>query len=337
MPIMRPIKFYTKMAVHGSLAHSLRMVHPIGEPIPSLTVFTYHSFCTAKPIAGFSALPIGMFERQIGWLRRTHNLVSLSEGLARLADGSNRRAPMAAITIDDGFADNYQVAWPVLVRHKVPATIFIATDFVDTGRAPWPTSLWDIVQTLHHRHPSKHTWRRADPAALHYRQLQADLRHKDAYARRAVLRDFVLEYKLADLPTRPALNWDQIREMAASGIHFGSHTVDHGYLPSLPERECLRELVESKQRIEQQLQRECFHFAYPNGDWSEVTAVRVREAGYHAALTQDFGANTANQNPYALRRIEVPSHDPLASFRYRALRALPMSSTATTEAITRTT
>lgn len=315
-------KYCAKVVVHGTLAFSRRAFRTPYARQPSLTIFTYHSFCATHPLDGLSSLPVVMFEKQIAWLRRTHLLVSLSDGLEFLKEASPETMPMAAITIDDGFENNYRIAWPVLVRQRVPATIFIATDFVDTGRPPWPTRLRDIIQALSRQRTFAAVAGGDTSVEAHYQRLQRELRCKDADARRDALDRMVTDYNLHDLPTRPALGWDQIREMAASGITFGSHTVSHGYLPSLRSTELSRELTESKRRIEQELQTRCRYFAYPNGDWSDAGARKVQEAGYCAAVTQDFGSNTRQRDPCSLLRVEVPSNDPLASFQYRAMRAV---------------
>jgi peptidoglycan/xylan/chitin deacetylase (PgdA/CDA1 family) len=76
------------------------------------------------------------FEAQIDWLRARFDLVSMAEAQARIAAGRNRR-PTACITFDDGYADNMRFAVPLLLKHKIPFTYFVATDHVLGGR-PFP-------------------------------------------------------------------------------------------------------------------------------------------------------------------------------------------------------
>jgi|APMI01.1.fsa_nt_gi peptidoglycan/xylan/chitin deacetylase (PgdA/CDA1 family) len=308
-------KYIAKMVVHGVRASAIRIERCMSQP--TLSVFTYHSFCIGKTPLGFPSLSVAMFDRQIEFLKKSYRLVSLSEGLRSLEVG-NSHQPMAAITLDDGFSDNYHVAWPVLVRHGVPATVFVATDFIDQRRVPWPTRLQDIVNAI--------SWRKnrdakfADDAT--YRQYQVELRSLPAEARFDALERIAVEHKVTSLPDRPSMTWNQMREMHKGGVEFGSHTVFHGLLPFLTDNEVKFELEESKRRIEQELQCECRYFAYPNGDHSERDHAFMRDLGYGAALTQDFGANPSGSDPCSMLRIEVPFHDPLASFRYRARKAL---------------
>jgi peptidoglycan/xylan/chitin deacetylase (PgdA/CDA1 family) len=75
-----------------------------------------------------------MFARQIRWLRRRFDLVSLSEAQRRIASGRSDR-PTACITFDDGYADNMRFALPFLAQYDIPYTYFVSTDFIDSGRA----------------------------------------------------------------------------------------------------------------------------------------------------------------------------------------------------------
>jgi len=258
-----------------------------------------------------------MFERQIRLLKHRYHLVGLSEGISRLAGPGGDR-PLAAITLDDGFADNYQFAWPVLARNQAPATIFLATDFVNAQRAPWPTRLWDIVNAIGKARPGR---TRLDAGAL-YRNYQQALRVLPADTRFEELDRIIAEHRLTHLPVRKALSWEQVREMNSTGIEFGSHTVFHGLLPFLDAAEVEFELANSKRKIEEVLQTGCDYFAYPNGDHNSGVASQTRRLGYRAALTQDFGANNGATDVFHMKRIEVPYHDPLPSFAYRARKAI---------------
>jgi peptidoglycan/xylan/chitin deacetylase (PgdA/CDA1 family) len=77
-----------------------------------------------------------VFAKQIRWLRRRFELVTLAEGQRRIASGRNDR-PTACITFDDGYADNLRFALPFLMKYDVPFTYFVATEFIETGR-PFP-------------------------------------------------------------------------------------------------------------------------------------------------------------------------------------------------------
>ena len=71
----------------------------------------------------------------MAFLATETTVVTLTDGLARLADAGAPREPMVAVTFDDGTADFAEVALPVLVEHRVPVTLYVATDFVERGIA----------------------------------------------------------------------------------------------------------------------------------------------------------------------------------------------------------
>ncbi len=84
------------------------------------------------------------FSRQLDWLQANYDLVSLEEAQSRIRAPLSDR-PTVAITFDDGYADNAEFAIPRLVRRGIPATYFVATDFVRTG-TPFPHDVEAGVQ-----------------------------------------------------------------------------------------------------------------------------------------------------------------------------------------------
>ena len=108
---------------------------------------------------------------------------------------------------------------------------------------------------------------------------------------------------------RKMLSWMQIKEMAGQGISFGSHTVSHPKLTELGEGSVSKELVESKQLIEEQLGMACSHFAYPYGLLTEKTRELVQQAGFKTACSTRSGFNNAERDPLMLHRIEVYGED----------------------------
>jgi peptidoglycan/xylan/chitin deacetylase (PgdA/CDA1 family) len=98
---------------------------------PGLVVLIYHRVGRRTSVE--VDLPTPVFAAQMAHLKATTEVVSLTDGLARLSTGDDR-TPMVAVTFDDGTADFADVAVPVLVEHCVPVTLYVATEFVDQGR-----------------------------------------------------------------------------------------------------------------------------------------------------------------------------------------------------------
>ena len=318
-------RFAIKSLVHGAVELSGRPERRRRKLQGDLFILTFHSFSSRKNQTAYGSLPIGRFEQQIQFLKRAFEVVSLEEGLVNLGRRRANAKPQLAITIDDGFRDNYDLAWPLLQQYSVPATIFLATDFIDSGRPPWPTQINEIFsQTT--------SWMMEWPFRENIKNLggraAAKQRLKNDWSRLVPKARFLELAKLRKhlgVPNRSlhsALTWAQVREMQNGGIKFGSHTVYHSILPAVPLLTMERELLDSKHRIESELQEPCQLFAYPNGDHNESSRNALETLGYKAAVTQDSGSNGYLSHSLALKRIEVPFNDPMPSFRARSSLAL---------------
>src|SRR4051794_8434682 len=101
------------------------------RPAPGLVVLIYHR--VGRRTAVEVDLPTSLFVEQMAHLAAETEVVRLTDGLRRLSDGGGRE-PMVAVTFDDGTADFADVAVPVLVQHQVPATLYVASEFVEEGR-----------------------------------------------------------------------------------------------------------------------------------------------------------------------------------------------------------
>ena len=254
------------------------------------------------------------FRRHLRHLRRHCRLVSLSRATALLNDPGALGEDVAAITLDDGYAGNYDSAFPVLREEQVPAAIFVTTGFLDG------TELWfDLAARCFEA-------ARGDGRGL-APNLQGDLRMAlgqwpfRGSTERAVeqlklvapaARDRLLsELRAACAPLTPAarpLRWEQVRKMIAAGIEIGAHTVSHPILSTLSADEQVREIIGARDRITERTHVLPTLFAYPNGgdgDFDAQTVSILQHAGFTAACTTSRGSNRPGCDLYRLRRIGV--------------------------------
>jgi len=274
----------------------------------------------------FPSLPASVFEGHMRHIARRYKVVSLAGLLDHLAGGSPES--VVAITFDDGYRDNYEMAFPILQRYGLPATIFLTTGNIDSGDAPWFETLAYAV-----KHTSREfldfeldlprrVWLRTPEERLRANgELFAMLRRMPDEERKsqtcAILRELS--------PSPPTargnlmLTWDQVRFMKARGVDFGGHTVTHPYLSRLTREQVGWEISECKRRIEEELQSPVVHFAYPNGreeDFAAWNKELLRNAGYHAAVTTMWGVNFPTTDRLELRRGGAWEQDP-ALFAYK--------------------
>jgi peptidoglycan/xylan/chitin deacetylase (PgdA/CDA1 family) len=259
--------------------------------------------------------PAKIFAEQLEYLTKRYNLVHLSQ-LAECVV-SRRRQPsrLAAITIDDGYRDAYEIAYPLLRRFGAPATLFVPTDFVD--RRGW---IWtDKARFLARRAVSQRLTVRIGGQEAPLDLDSPSSRREAAERVNAALKRLPEEVKeeaierLAravgvELPPTPPdefgpIAWAEAREMQANGIEIGSHTMTHPILTRVGDERLRLELRESKSRLEEALKRRIEQFCYPNGDYDERVRSEVALAGYSVAVTCVGGLNKRGSDPLALRRI----------------------------------
>ena len=253
------------------------------------------------------------FDAQMRLLSKTGRVSSLTD----LLDESQRGSPVGgrvAVTFDDGFENNYSVAFPILQRHGVPATFFLTTGFIGTSRVFWVDKLEYLVNEAPVDDIALTTLgRRFSLASLDSRVIALREIKRVLKGCPSLVDETVAELEAVsgvtpkyDYPDYRMMNWDQVVEMQRSGLcDFGGHTVDHAILSHLPRAEKEFQVHQSKITMEEELGRPVALFAYPEGQQDhfndEVIDV-VRQAGFAAAASAIFGQNTAATSLYWLQR-----------------------------------
>ena len=229
------------------------------------------------------------------------------------------------VTFDDGYASNYHVAFPVLKELGIPATIFLATDFVDRNNPLWTDRVEFAITATEKQSLQTRVSEEAFSLSLESEEDRIDAisvvkRRLKQQSEFDCLRD--VEFLESSLDVAPeahqqhellaSLNWEQCREMQDSGwITFGANTQSHPILSRCEEDRSLKEIVNSKQIIEQNLQVDCEVFAYPNGgeqDFHQTTVDHVKRAGFSHAMSTINGLNTETTNQWTLNRFGLNNH-----------------------------
>lgn len=286
-------------------------------------ILTYHRilpYSVRKDSFSHSAIMVDnqRFDKQIRFLKRHFRIVDTSHLVEKLNSNSAFDDFSCLITFDDGWRDNYDYALPVLTYHKVPALIFPALDYIETGRLFWQEAMGHgFFQLL----------KNADPGAdelLHKHGL-GDLKHQSDDVQIERIRQYVRELKslsyseingIFDEITAVIgaidygnvdryLDWAHIREMYDLGIDFGSHACSHRILTRLDEEEVSEELTRSKALLENRLETDIKTIAYPNGDYDSQLGNLTKIAGYTTGFGTEFGSVTHKDDAFNLNRINV--------------------------------
>jgi len=173
-----------------------------------------------------------------------------------------------AVTFDDGYTDNYEIAAPVLNELGVPATFYATVDCVEQRKLPWPGRLWFLfhnTKTGDWSDSSGKTW----PLSSGVEREKAMLRSCDECCQLAGTEQEMYVARLAaeldtEVPARSGalmMNYDQLQALAGQGHIVGSHTMTHPNMAYVNPAAARRELTESKLHLEQQLKRPVAHFS----------------------------------------------------------------------------
>jgi peptidoglycan/xylan/chitin deacetylase (PgdA/CDA1 family) len=255
------------------------------------------------------------FEQQMKWLKQNFEVLSESELLATVL-APKYRGRYAAITFDDGYRDNYDLAYPVLRAHSLPAIFFVCPGLLDARQLGW----WDLIAYFikQSERPSIELF--SEVILLEARKEEAIAKLNDWMKERphtatanlmeALSKACEVPFPDREFQDRQLMTWEQVREVSKNGVAVGSHTSTHPVLATLDETSQRRELAESKSALEQKLNSTVRTLAYPVGSYRNFTAATMRiarECGYEAAFSFHSGGNIPGTvNSFNVRRIAAP-------------------------------
>ncbi len=265
-----------------------------------------------------------LFEENLVFLKQHFDIVSLKDVL-----GTGRRIKKpCVITFDDGWLDTYHVAFPILRRLQIPATVFLPTGMIGTNRIFWYERVGRLIM---HDAPTDHDLGMAKqrletlvdtpiPASLRTRGLLYDsvvrdlkrLPPQEIEARLEKAEHQSFGRPQADGGGRILMNWDEVEEMGRSGITFGSHGVNHHILSVLTYEEQRFEIVTSRSHLLEKNVNFVDCISFPNGNYNQDTLDLATEAGYQLFVTASIKSCGTGRSRRLAHRIGLPysvSHD----------------------------
>ncbi len=286
-----------------------------------LTILIFHRvLCAPDPI--FPDEPdAARFDEMMFWIKSWFNVISLDAAVDAIKSG---KIPprTAVITFDDGYADNHDVALPILQKYGLPATFFIATGFIDGGR------MWNdtIIESIRHcQTPSLDLdmlklgcYKIATPEQKRtaIENLIAQIKYLPL-AERIQRTERIAEASQMPLVDDLMMTSAKIRALRDAGMQIGAHTVSHPILARTDIETARDEIAASKHTLEDLLGQKIQTFAYPNGklgvDFLPEHPKLVKELGFSAAVSTTWGVGSPTCDLF-----QLPRFTPWAKERFKS-------------------
>lgn len=287
----------------------LSLLSPAGKQ-GRLSIVIYHRVLAEPDLLLGIKRDINTFDSHLSYLTRYFNILPLSEAVQRLSGGT-LPGRAACVTFDDGYADNAEIALPILQKHGIPATFFIATGFINGGimwndkvielirRAPGDTlDLGKIGLGNHVISSIQQRQQLLFPLIDKLKYLPFEERHRRV--------DQLCELVPVTLPDDLMMTSEQIKKLHQAGMEIGGHTINHPILARLDDNLAFSEIANGKEMLESIIGEPIHLFAYPNGkpgqDYLSQHPSMIRKIGFKAAVSTAWGAARHNTDIYQLPR-----------------------------------
>lgn len=279
-----------------------------------LLVLMYHRFGIGEE---FGKTSLKALQNHLGYLQKNYKVISLTEAVSYLSEGVSLPPRSAVLTIDDGYRDFYEIAFPILRQYSMPATLYAVTDFIDGTDWIWTDKArfiltrtnkadfdFSINETRMRASLDSHESRLAAAG-----KINAELKMLSDELKNEILLEFSSAMNI-DIPALPQegfrpFEWDDAREMQKFGMTIGSHTKSHPILTNVDAERLRAELQDSRHSIQDKLQIDEVHFCYPNGNVSVRERDAVEAAGYASAVTTEIRLCEKIEDKFLIPRIDA--------------------------------
>jgi peptidoglycan/xylan/chitin deacetylase (PgdA/CDA1 family) len=293
------------------------------------SVLMYHDIAGDNvDIEAWTVVRESDFLRQIEYLDRHYELVSLDQAITRTSGTTCSERPMAVVTFDDGGYGNSSVLLPIIESLKVPVTIYVATGQVIDAISPWFDQVINAVQTEHpvtldlrqhglgvyaiNRTRGSKNWVQIQ-RLLHDLKVLVPSKRADVVG--TVLEQLQTEPHRGNARVKP-MSIDEVKQLSACPyVTLGAHSHCHSILTQLSVCDAEESVRKSKALVEQWTGRTADHFAYPNGSYNDELTAVIGRAGFRSAVTTEPRTWDRGDSLLRIPRIGVGRYDSMAKFK----------------------
>jgi peptidoglycan/xylan/chitin deacetylase (PgdA/CDA1 family) len=280
------------------------------------TILMYHSIPTPeeKPwIDPFNCVSAEAFDQQMKFLKQHRTVISIDALIHKLENGEPIDRGTVAITFDDGYRNNFTVAAPILAKYNLPATIYLATGYIEAQKNQWVDTVYSAFRACSQHQlnlPTLGSWNLAESEQRQaaYAIVTDHLMEADVDQREALLSDINHQLSPTVLPPRLTLNWDEVRQLHEqySNITLGVHTSNHLDL-SLHSDKTAQEMALSIEHMVAATGIRPKHLSFPYNRFNDEAQAEVAAYQLRSAVAEaEDPVVRKHTSRYALPRLAAP-------------------------------
>lgn len=256
-----------------------------------------------------------IFLKQIDFIVHNYKIISLSDANHAMASGINPGESTCVLTFDDGFAEHYDLVFPLLKKHKVSATFFVPTQHLTEKIPRWLDVIYYVLSRTKIKKVDLIIKNRVvgkfDVESIpEVKSLKNILRKMNREERKVVIKELADNLKVnidnKKIIDKIYISKENIIEMSKGGMEFGAHTVSHPLLTAIGAKDAREEIGNSKRIILELSKQKKISFAYPFGgqdSYDNNIVLIVESLDFENACTSVSGINSSPEDRYHLRRI----------------------------------
>jgi len=282
-------------------------------------ILMYHSVADntkSKWIDPQNHIAADIFAEQMDFLAKNRNVIPLDELLSIVKQQKNPPSGTVAITFDDGYLDNLDVAAPILERYNFIATLFLPTKYIDRGETQWIDQVysafkfrtnkileWGLASIV------RYNLNQTNQFEMAYKAVCKDLIIANPEKRHELLEDLKNQLTPDKLPPRLTMTWDDIKTLQKDYkcFQFGGHTLEHTDLTNVSEEVAVNELLSCASEIKKEINIYPENISFCYGRTSENLRRITAEAGFKSACGGEGTGPLVHSRTNIFRLPRVPA------------------------------